>query len=218
MEAKRQKARVRDGDETRRRLVEATVGLMLRQGYGATTVDQICAGAGLTKGSFFHHFASKEAVGLAAMDAFARAGMEMYAAATQPAHGEPLDELHRLLDLMAELARTHGEALSCMVGTLSQEMALSSPAIREAGERHMVAWVAVVADMLTRARQAHPVATDFDPEAVAWVLYSIWQGSMLIGKTRRSPAMIEANLGQARLYIDSLFAHPGRSPSGVASV
>ena len=58
--------RERDPAATRQRLIDATVRLMLRQGFAATSVDRICGEAGLTKGSFFHHFESKEAVGKAA--------------------------------------------------------------------------------------------------------------------------------------------------------
>ena len=42
--------------------------LVRRQGYAATSVDEICAAAGVSKGAFFHHFASKEALGIAAAE------------------------------------------------------------------------------------------------------------------------------------------------------
>jgi hypothetical protein len=37
---------------------------------------------------------------------------------------------------------------------------------------------------------------------------NIWQGSMLVAKTRQSPEVIRANLKLARAYVDSLFANP----------
>jgi TetR/AcrR family transcriptional repressor of nem operon len=45
---------------TKRKLVEAGIKLVRAQGYNATTVDDICAAAGVTKGGFFHYFKSKE--------------------------------------------------------------------------------------------------------------------------------------------------------------
>ncbi len=177
----------------------------MRQGYAATTVDQICGEAGMSKGSFFHNFASKEAVGLEAMAGFARAGMDLYAAARTDSGGDPLVELHRLLDIMVGLARTHGDELMCMVGMLAQELAATHPAFREAAEGHMSAWVEVVTRLLVDAKAVHPPRHDFDPAGVAWTLYSVWQGSMLIGKTRRSPAMIVENIEHARRYLDLLF-------------
>ncbi|AKQ63741.1 Transcriptional regulator, TetR family [Myxococcus hansupus] len=198
--------RRRDAPETRRQLVEAAVRLMMRQGYSATTVDQVCAEASLTKGSFFHHFESKEAMGLAAMGAFAEMGMALYAEAWGGQGGDPLVKLHRLLDVMTDLARQHGEMLTCMVGMLSQELALSNATVREAGDGHMRAWVDVAAGLLADAKRVHSPRASFDPEAVAWMLYSTWQGSMLVGKTRQRPEMVIENLRQMRLFIDGLFA------------
>jgi len=206
--------RTRNPAETRRQLVAVATRLMLRQGFAATTVDQICAEAGLSKGSFFHNFASKEALGLEAMASFAQAGMDLYAAAKWPDDADPLAELHRLLDIMAGLAREHGEELMCMVGMLSQELARTNQVVREAAAGHMNAWVEMVTRMLVDAVRVHRPRPEFDPEGVAWTLYSIWQGSMLIGKTRRSPAMITDNLAHARRYIDLLFGQRSGSTAG----
>jgi AcrR family transcriptional regulator len=46
----------------RRRLVEAATDLFSQRGYDATSVAQVIGRAGLTKGGFYHHFASKEAL------------------------------------------------------------------------------------------------------------------------------------------------------------
>ncbi len=186
---------------------------MMRQGFAATTVDQICAEAGLTKGSFFHHFESKEALGLAAMAAFAELGMGLYAVAWDAPDVGPLEKLHRLLDVMSDLARQHGELLTCMVGMLSQELALSNATVRQAGEGHMEAWVGAVAGLLTEAKRLHPPRVGFDSDAVAWMLYSTWQGSMLVGKTRQRPEMVIENLRQMRAYLDGLFEPLGKSKS-----
>ncbi len=197
--------RRRDAPETRRQLIEAAVRLMMRQGFAATTVDQICAEAALTKGSFFHHFESKEAIGVAAMAAFSERGMGLYAEAWREPGVDPLEKLHRLLDVMADLARQHGEQLTCMVGMLSQELATTNATVREAGEGHMNAWVEAVVTLLEDAKRMHPTRERFDGEALAWMLYSTWQGSMLVGKTRKRPEMVIENLRQMRVFIDGLF-------------
>ena len=60
-------ARVPRG-EARARLIEAARSLVRRKGFAATSVDDLCVAAGVTKGAFFHHFASKEALGVALVD------------------------------------------------------------------------------------------------------------------------------------------------------
>ena len=190
--------------ETKRKLIDATLRLMLRQGFAATTVDQICAEAKMTKGGFFHHFESKEAIGRAAVDAFAAFGTELYSAAWKEGERDPLGQLHRIFDIMIGFNQ-RDEPCVCMVGMMAQEMALKNPVMREACEGHLRNWTEMVAGMLSAAKKAHPPAVDFDAEQVAWFLNSLWQGSMLIGKTRATPEMIISNIRQARLYVDGLF-------------
>jgi TetR/AcrR family transcriptional regulator, transcriptional repressor for nem operon len=197
--------------ETRRKLIDAAVRLLLHQGFAATTVDQICAEAGLTKGSFFHYFDTKEAIAEGAVAAFSEMGMSLYAPAL--AAVDPLERLYRLLDIMGGLVVQSENPIACLVGMLSQEMSLTHPAMRQACVGHMNAWLAMVAELLVAAKAAHPPRVDFDPEQVAWLLYSLWQGSMLIGKAQAKPELVVSVVRQGRAYIESLFAADGPTPA-----
>jgi len=186
--------------------VTATVGLILKQGFAATTVDQICAEAGMTKGSFFHHFESKEAIGKAAVEWWGAFGTALYAEAWKDAGLDPLEQLHRMLDIMSGFTERPDEVCTCVVGMLSQELAQSHPAMRAECARQLEIWTENAARMLRAAKERHRPTADFDPVEVAWFLNSLWQGSMLIGKTCRTPEMIRRNLQIARGYVDGLFA------------
>ena len=52
----------------RQKLLDASLALIREKGYASTTVDELCARAGVAKGSFFHHFKDKEALAVAAAD------------------------------------------------------------------------------------------------------------------------------------------------------
>jgi TetR/AcrR family transcriptional repressor of nem operon len=198
------KKRERNPAETREKLVMATVGLILKQGFAATTVDQICADAGMTKGSFFHHFENKEAIGKAAVQWWGAFGTALYAEAWKDEGLDPLEQLHRMLDIMSGFTQ-RPEVCTCVVGMLSQELAQSHPAMRAECAKQLEIWTENVAKMLQSAKEKHHPVTDFDPVDVAWFLNSLWQGSMLIGKTRQTPEMIRRNLQLARGYVDGLF-------------
>ncbi len=101
------KKRERNPVETREKLVRATVQLILKQGFAATTVDQICAEAELTKGSFFHHFDSKEAIGKAAVEWWGAFGTALYAEAWKD---EGLDPLEQASSHAGHHERVHGAA------------------------------------------------------------------------------------------------------------
>jgi len=196
----------RQSAATQAKLVAATQRLMLRQGYAATTVDQICAEAGGTKGGFFHHFAGKEAICRAAVDAWGEMGMRLYAEAWSDAGADPLDQLDSLFDIMISFTTTRDEPCLCMVGMMSQELALTNPAMRAVCAGHLTTWTRQVVRLLAEAKRRHRPTADFDPEQVGWLLNSIWQGSMLIAKTRQTPALIVGNLELARAYVAGLFA------------
>src|SRR5277367_4637992 len=82
-----------DVPETKRKLVAAGVNLMRKQGFNATTVDDICAAAGVTKGSFFHYFKSKQAVAEAAVASFRENKIRDYANAPFRKLADPLDRV-----------------------------------------------------------------------------------------------------------------------------
>lgn len=203
--------RPRRSTGSRDKLIAGTQAMMLRQGYATTTVDQICAEAGLTKGCFFHHFDSKEAVCRAAIDAWGEMGTSLYSAAWSDPDMDPLDQFHRMIDIMISFTTTRREPCLCMVGMMSQELALTNPALRAVCAGHLETWTGFIVDMLGRAKRRHRPATAFDPERVGWLLNSIWQGSMLIAKTRQEPGTIVSNLELARAYVAGLFARPTTS-------
>lgn len=206
------KQRTRDPEKTRQRLVEAGLGLMLRQGFNATSVEQVCAEAGLTKGSFFHHFESKEDLGGAVVDFFADYGTTLYSAAWKNPALDPLDQIHELFNIMTGFTQRPDQPCVCMVGMMAQETAAENPAMRERCAGHLTTWSVMMKDRLAAAKKRHPVRTDFDPEHVAWFLNSLWQGSMLIAKTRQDPAMIADNIRIARDYVDRLFTDKKPKP------
>ena len=93
------------GEESRRRVLDAALDVFRTKGYAAATVDDLCAAAGVTKGSFFHHFDSKETAALAAIEHWNRTTGELFARAPYWQIDDPRDRLHGYLDFRAGLVR-----------------------------------------------------------------------------------------------------------------
>src|SRR4249919_4330325 len=75
------------------RLLDAALHVIRAKGYSASTVDDVCARAGVTKGSFFHHFKSKDELALAAVQHFSAMAQGLFATAPYHQHADPLDRL-----------------------------------------------------------------------------------------------------------------------------
>src|SRR4051812_5047206 len=95
----------RERGDARRALLNATVELVRKQGWSATSIDQLCKAVGVTKGAFFHHFASKEALGVAAAAHWSATTGSAFANAKYHEAADPLDRIFGYLDFRAALAQ-----------------------------------------------------------------------------------------------------------------
>ena len=109
-------------NNARTKLLQAALGVIRTKGYTATTVDELCAAAGVTKGAFFHHFDSKEALAVAAADFWSETTGALFAAAAYHDQADPLDRVLGYIDFRASLLAGPVEAFTCLVGTMVQEV------------------------------------------------------------------------------------------------
>ena len=187
------------------RLIQAAVALMLNQGYAATSVDDICAAAGVTKGAFFHYFKSKEEACRAAMEAWGAGWQALMDEMERDTAPEPIAQLEGLFRMMPEAYLNSPVGPGCMIGTVAQEMGSVNDPLRSIFVGHFQDWVDRTAKMLAEAKQASPPVIDFDPEEMAWWLQSMVQGTLLISKSRRSEEFIRKNVAHCRRYVMSHF-------------
>ena len=119
-------------DSARERLLTATIDLVRAQGYASTRVEDICAAAGVTKGSFFHHFESKEDVAIAAAQRWTTNAVSLFAQAPYMAASDPLERLLGYVDFRRELVSGEIPEWTCYAGTVIQETHGTHPALRGA--------------------------------------------------------------------------------------
>src|SRR6202050_212157 len=112
------------------RLLDAAVSVIRRKGYAATSVDELCASAGVTKGGFFHHFPSKDSLAVAAANYWQESSDTLFAAAPYHRFDDPLDRVLGYLDFRRAMLRGDVAEFSCLAGTLVQEAYQTHPDIR----------------------------------------------------------------------------------------
>ncbi|MDE2410953.1 MAG: TetR/AcrR family transcriptional regulator [Sphingomonadales bacterium] len=197
----------REPQGARGRLLEAGVRLVREQGYAATSVDQLCTAAGVTKGAFFHHFASKEALGVALADYWSESTGGFFAEAPYHHHARALDRLLGYIDLRLALIGGPPEQFSCVAGTLLQENFRSSPAIRSACEASIMGNAHAIEADIAEALADHDLPGDMAP-GLARHVQTVIQGAFVLAKSQapdQSATMAREAVGHLRRYFELLF-------------
>ena len=193
--------------EARARLIEAARSLVRHRGFAATSVDDLCTAAGVTKGAFFHHFASKEALGVALIDDWTAMTGAMFAAHPYNALPDPLDRVFGYLDLRRALLDQPVPEFSCVAGTTVQEAYETSVPIREAAGRSVTSGFEHVRPHLAEALAAHPVP-GVTAEGLAHQFQVATQGGIILAKALDTPAPAREAFDHLERYLRLLFGRP----------
>ena len=176
---------------------------MLAKGFVASTVDEICTAAAVTKGSFFHYFKSKEELGKVLLERFAARQHGRFQDACA-AIEDPLERVFCLIDCAISGCQSP-EMKGCLVGTFAQEISETHPELREVCQCSFESFATSVSDDLVRAKEMHAPKATFDAEGLGNYFLSVIQGSMLVHKTTGDRAAMVANLTHLKGYLSLLY-------------
>jgi TetR/AcrR family transcriptional repressor of nem operon len=195
--------------ESKTRLLDAALHVIRAKGYSATRVEDVCEAAGLTKGSFFHHFSSKEELALAAADYWIEGTGALFASAPYRMHADPLDRLLAYIDFRKSLLMGDLPDFTCLVGTMVQEVYDTHPPIREACNRSITEHAATLAPDIEEAMRERGVKADWTAESLALYMQATIQGAFILAKAKHEREVAAACIDHLRRYVELLFAEPG---------
>lgn len=179
---------------------------MRAHGYNATTVDDVCREAGVTKGGFFHYFKSKDDIAKAAVTYFHERKVKDYEEAPFRKLPDPLDRVFGRLDYVkGAIACSTQVTKGCLMGVFAQELAFTHPDIREILQSYFTMIARDFAADLAAAKAAVAPTADFDPKQVASLYLAVVQGSLMLAKIAGSNEIIHQNIEQFRHYLQFSF-------------
>ncbi len=191
--------------DARTKLLESALTLIRTKGYSGTTVDELCAHAGVTKGAFFHHFKSKEALGVAAANYWSETTSQLFADAPYHDHADPLDRVLAYIDFRTEILQGEVEEFTCLVGTMVQETFHSAPAIREACDASISGHAATLVADIREAMDKYDVKADWTAESLALHTQAVLQGGFILSKAKDGPQAGRDSVAHLRRYVELLF-------------
>jgi TetR/AcrR family transcriptional repressor of nem operon len=176
---------------TREHLIDVGLGLMHQNGYNATGLTDILKAADVPKGSFYHHFGSKEDFAAAALERYASREGEHAAAVLNDTATPPLKRLRRYFSDLVKIYGQKGAIPGCMLGRFSLEIAEESPQLRKRISASFDHWQHTIATVIRQAVSQKKLRAVTDPESLAGFLLNSWEGALLRSQAERSNAPLE---------------------------
>ena len=189
---------------SRTRVLDAALQVVRAKGYAATTVDDVCAAAGLTKGSFFHHFKSKEAMTLAAIEHWNDVTGALFAQAPYRRLADPRDRVLAYIDMRKAILRGAAAEFSCLLGTLVQETFDTHPSIRDACNDGIARHARTVADDIGAAKALYAPQATWDPLVLAFFTQATLQGAFVLAKAQGSARIAGECIDHLRQHVANL--------------
>jgi TetR/AcrR family transcriptional regulator, transcriptional repressor for nem operon len=193
------------------KLLDAALQVIRTKGYTATTVDDICHAARVTKGSFFHHFKGKEDLAISAANYWADMTGALFESAPYHAHPDPLDRVLGYIDFRKSILQGTLPEFTCLVGTMVQETFDTAPAIRDACERSISGHAATITIDITKAMSHHNIQASWTAESLAFHTQAVLQGAFILAKAKGNAQIAIDCVDHLRRYVEMLFGV--RTPS-----
>jgi TetR/AcrR family transcriptional repressor of nem operon len=183
-------------------LIDATRRLALSKGFPATTVDEICEMAGVTKGSFYHHFESKDDLGTAALEAYFADVVAAFGGGTWAQVEDPVMRVQAFIANAIEVCTGPVMAYGCLIGSYALDLAESSPELRRRLSEMFAALRDVVAGLIGEA--AKHQGRDVDADALGNQFLAVLEGSIVLAKAHADPSVPRRGLALLGEHLDLL--------------
>ncbi len=191
--------------DAKTRLLEAARDIIRQKGFSETSVDDLCQAAGVTKGAFFHHFKTKEALGVAAADFWTETTGKLFAGAPYHEPTDPLDRILAYLDFRRAIIMGETYEYTCLAGTMAQEIHDTAPAIRDACANSIFGHAATLEADIAAAMQDRHIVSDWTAASLARHTQAVLQGGFILAKASGDPDMARESVDHLKRYITQLF-------------
>lgn len=200
----------RDGRPTRDRILATAERLVIDDGFAGTSLDRVIADSGTSKGSFFHHFASKRALADALVERYVAADLAMLEdglAAALAASDDPVERAVAFLRHFEELGdEIMNETTGCLYASILTERQLVAAGTSDPIDRAVRAWREAYAELLEAALAGRTDRAGLDVEALSDHVFVTFEGAFLLARTTGDPGQMRRQLGVLRRLVEAVLS------------
>lgn len=205
----------RQKPSARERLLELAETAILQKGFGATSIDELVAGAGITKSGFFYHFKDKGDLAKALLERhFERDNVILNGIfnRARELHDDPLHAFVIGLKLFAEMLDQLNELHpGCLVASFCYQEQLFNREIRELNAQGVLAWRTRFREHLDEIAARYPARVDVDLDRLADMLATLVEGGIVMSRALREPQILAQQVMLYRAFVQSVFARDDRT-------
>lgn len=181
---------------------------MITNGFNATTLEAILGEAGASKGAFFHHFASKEALGNALVERYAHAdavALEQFMGQAEALSDDPGEQVLHFVRLYEAAAHEISIAQpGCLFVSFIYERGPGSPRDEDVIVATVELWRNRILEKLEWAAETRPRLADVDLTSLADMVFSTFEGGFILVRATDEPDHLRRQLAHLRHYLELL--------------
>jgi TetR/AcrR family transcriptional repressor of nem operon len=181
----------------REKLVEAATAILGRNGYQATSVDEILEAARVAPSNFYYHFKSKEELAIEVLEGYFEKSRQELAPLFMNRSITATQKLERLHDAVVKKVSANNCCGGCPMGNLAQELSDTHPEFRMRLAKYFEECVEAIAGVVQDGIKAGEFRRGIDPQASAYLLFGSMQGLMLLSKSLKKVDPLDQGFWQA---------------------
>jgi len=199
----------KSGAITKQNILDTAESLVLSRGFAGASIDKVIEGAGITKGTFFYHFKSKQELAKILIERFHKKDMDLFGefmTKAEKVSSDPLQQLLLLVGFLEEMFDALPEPYpGCLFASYvyqSQQfdegtLAVCTLAMRDFRQMY--------GEKLHLILKKHQPKIPVEVDELADLLTCILEGAVILSRTLQDPKLVAPQLAQYRNYLQLLF-------------
>ncbi|PKA84017.1 TetR family transcriptional regulator [Ulvibacter sp. MAR_2010_11] len=198
----------RDGKPTRDKILLESKALIFKHGFSGTSIDQILEKTGITKGAFFYHFKTKNALAMALIEEFAKedtARLNDALERTESFKGNSLNRLLEYIQVFIDAETGQNEPPGCLYASYLYEPQQFEPEVLDRILESIVLWRTTIAKLIQEVLKDYKTKTDIDVQSLADHVTVVFEGAFVVARAMNDPDITVRHLHHLKNYLELLF-------------